>query len=372
MLAMLILLQTGCKSKSADENQWLLEANTEANESVEELYESALKEDTLIVYTVSTRITKVKESFEKDYPGLSIEVRDLRSPDLVDAVWANYKNNGSDCDVVICNDNSGSFYEKLVKTGAVVPYLPSDIKEHMMPECVGEMVTFINEAELLFYNTEKYDSCPIENIWELTLEQYYEKIYIPNPIRSFSTYALFGSILEQSEALEKAYIKLYGHKPDLGDSSSVAELFLSMLSKNAVFTNSSDEVYEALGTTGGKADFGIMVSSKLRMQNYGYSFEPANIEPFYGCKTSFAVMIAAGSKNVSTAKLFIRYLLGEADGAGEGYKPFLTKGTWSARADVENPDETEVDNSRLLIPNQISLSEKRQQNEAFFEKIIKK
>ena len=48
--------------------------------SAKELYDKALEEGTIIVYTVSTRTVDVKESFEKEYPGLTVEVRDLRSP----------------------------------------------------------------------------------------------------------------------------------------------------------------------------------------------------------------------------------------------------------------------------------------------------
>ena len=54
------------------------------NSTPEELYEMALKEDTLVVYTVSTRVVDTKEAFEKAYPGLFVEVRDLRSPNLIE------------------------------------------------------------------------------------------------------------------------------------------------------------------------------------------------------------------------------------------------------------------------------------------------
>lgn len=373
ILVMGMLVQMGCSKTEANEEEWIKSANLSVNETAQELYNTALQEDTLIVYTVSTRVTKVKENFEKQYPGLSVEVRDLRSPDLVEAVWSNYNNGGHDCDVVICNDNSGSFYDRLVRTGAVVPYLSEDIKEHMREECVGDTVTFLNEAELLFYNTDIYDKCPISNIWELTDKKYQGKIYIPNPLRSFSTYALFGSILDQSDSLEESYISLYGCQPELSSGETVAELFLRELSQNAVYTNSSDEVYEALGTPGGKAEIGIMVSSKLRMQDYGYTFEPMyDVEPFCGCRTSYAVMLAYGSQNINTAKLFIRYLLGESDGTGEGYKPFITKGTWSAREDVSNVNDIQMDDVKLLIPDQQRLNEQRVEFEYLFEDMIQR
>lgn len=53
-------------------------------ETPEELYEAALKEDTLVVYSTTTRIYKVKESFEAAYPGLTVEVYDTRAHDMVE------------------------------------------------------------------------------------------------------------------------------------------------------------------------------------------------------------------------------------------------------------------------------------------------
>ena len=45
-------------------------------------------------------------------------------------------------------------------------------------------------------------------------------------------------------------------------------------------------------------------------------------------------MIAGGAKNINSAKLFIRWILGEADGNGEGGKPFLQEGAWPSRTDA--------------------------------------
>ena len=74
------LLFTGCGGKEAAADPWLEAAALDAEESPEELYEKALTEDVLIVYTVSTRLVQTKESFEAAYPGLSVELRDVRSP----------------------------------------------------------------------------------------------------------------------------------------------------------------------------------------------------------------------------------------------------------------------------------------------------
>ena len=104
-----ILLCTGCTKEAADMDRWLETAALDAQESPQELYEKALKEDVLIVYTVSTRLAQTKESFEAAYPGLTVELRDVRSPSLIEAVEQNHEKGNRDCDVVLCNDNSGEF-----------------------------------------------------------------------------------------------------------------------------------------------------------------------------------------------------------------------------------------------------------------------
>ena len=341
-------VMSGCASNTVEvktqAEEWMDKVGLSEEKTVDELYEAALKEDVLIIYTVSTRVTKTKESFETAYPGLFVEVRDLRSPDLIDAVTANFEAGKSECDIVICNDCSGDFKSKLIDTGMVVPYLSADIKEKMKPGHVGEYISFLDEAEMIYYNSDKFSEAPIKNIWELTEEKYKGRIYMPSPLRSFSTYAFVGSSTLHDDEFISAYEEYYGKKYDLGSDHTPSENFWLTVSDNMVFTNSSDEVMEALND--GNADFGFMVSSKMRYREVGYSFEPIyELNPFTGCRTTNAVMVATGSKNINCAKLFIRFLLGEADGTGDGYKPFCTQGTWSARVDV--PDGNDIPQSMI-------------------------
>ena len=358
---------SGC-GKTAEEDAWLAEAALDKEETVDELYEKALKEDVLVVYTVSTRATQTKEAFEAAYPGLYVEIRDLRSPSLVEEVERNYNSGLSDCDVIICNDNSGQFKERIVDTGIAVPYMPSDIAANMKELGNDGMGSFTYEAEMLFYNSQRFEECPIENIWELADERYKGRIYMPNPLHSFSTFAFCGGVFGNEDEMISAYEKLYGKLPETGDEG-VSEYFWRSVSENIVFTNSSDEVLEALGS--GAADFGIMVSSKLRFIDLGYDMAPVySLEPFCGCRTSFSAMIARNSDNINSAKLFIRFLYGEADGNGPGYKPFGTNGTWSVRSDIPDGSEVPMEEIDLFIPDQDYLIENREYFEDFWTGIL--
>lgn len=334
----------------------------------EDLYEAALSEDILIVYTVTTRVTQTKEDFEKEYPGLCVEIRDLRSPDLVEAICESAKGDGTECDVVICNDNSGDFKRRLMDTGIVVPYIPEDISVHMKEGHTGERISFLDEAEMLFYNSDFFDEVPVQNIWELTEERFRGRVYMPSPLRSFSTYTLCGSVFTHSEELEEAYIE-YAGKELTDISEDAASYFWHSLSENMVFTNSSDEVMEGLKT--GDADFGFMVSSKMRFKDMGYTFEPVyRLEPFTGCKTTCSVMMAADSKNSNTARLFIRFLLGGGDGNGKGYKPFCTEGTWSVRDDVKDGNEVPISEIDLIEPEEDYLIKNKEDLDQFWSEIL--
>ncbi len=367
MLAVSICILTAC-GRTAKEDAWLENAGLDKYETAEELYEKALQENVLVVYTVSTRATKTKEAFEAVYPGLCVEIRDLRSPDLVEEVEKNYYSGLSDCDVIICNDNSGEFKSRIADNGIAVSYLPSDIAAKMKDPESNPMGSFTYEAEMLFYNSAKYDECPIENIWELTDEKYKDRIYMPNPLHSFSTFAFCGGLLGCEDELASAYKDLYGSEP-VTDGISISDYFWMRVSENIVFTNSSDEVLEALGS--GSADFGFMVSSKLRFIDLGYDMAPVyRLDPFSGCRTSYSAMIARNSENINSAKLFIRFLYGESDGKGEGYKPFSTEGTWSARMDIPDGNDVPLDDIDLFVPDQDILTENREYLENFWTDIL--
>ena len=363
------LLFTGCGGKEAAADPWLEAAALDAEESPEELYEKALTEDVLIVYTVSTRLVQTKESFEAAYPGLSVELRDVRSPSLIEAVEQNHAKGLTDCDLVLCNDNSGEFKQRLIDTGLVLPYLPSDIAAHRKKGLDGDNASFLLEAEMLFYSSKLHDSCPIGNLWELTEEKYRGRIYMPNPLNSFATYALCGASMQHDAELEESYRRYAGKEAALAEGETVSEYFWKQASENIVFTNSSDEVVEALEN--GDADFGICVSSKLRLKELGYSIEPLlKLDPFCGCETSYSVMIARDSRNVNTAKLFVRFLYGEADGKGEGYAPFCTEGTWSVREDVKDGASVPLSDIDLIRADQEALIAQKEKMTRFWSEIL--
>ena len=116
-----ILTVSGCgkwgqnSGQKEEMQKWLSSAKLSGNESAEELYQAALEEDTLVIYSVSSRVFEVKESFEQQYQGLTVEVKDIRGEDVVNMLQDNYEKENYACDLVICSDCNGRLNRELLE-----------------------------------------------------------------------------------------------------------------------------------------------------------------------------------------------------------------------------------------------------------------
>lgn len=339
------------KIESNDMDKWLKNAELSKKETPRELYEKALKEDTLVIYSESTRVMDVKKSFEEKYTGLTVLVYDMRSTDLAAKLMSNNESRNYNCDIVLCSDNNGEISKKFLPKGIVAKYVPYDMKDKFYPDCNQDILTLMGEVEQVFYNPEVNKEVPIYNWWELTEEKYRGRVIFSNPLKSVTQMGLFCMMIKEEKQMRDAYYELYGKELELDVDENAGKVFIRMLMDNdAVVVNSSDEIIEKVGATDQTDPFlGIMVSSKIRMKEYGYDIAPIEeLTPFVGTYSPNSIMIAGGSKNINAAKLFIRWIYGEVSGQGEGYKPYLTEGTWSARKDVKSASKLELEDMKLI------------------------
>ncbi|WP_206458252.1 ABC transporter substrate-binding protein [Anaerovorax sp. IOR16] len=351
---------------------WVLSANLEAKETPDELYKAALEEDILTIYSVTTRLFDTKKYFETAYPGLTVEIKDIRSKDAIKMIRTNYDTNSFDCDMLICSDSAGNLYNELIEPGLILPYIPWDIEPRIKSDHINTKLNFLDEVILFAYNSELYQQSPISNIWEITENKYKDKIVMASPLSSFTTYGFCATVLKEEEKMLTAYKLYFGTEPVLPKDKSIGEYFWEQAAENIVFVNTSDEVAEGIGTGDNSYALGIMLSSKLRLCELGYSFEPIyELEPFAAVYTPNSVMLAAGAKNINSAKLFIRFLLGETDGTGEGYKPFCTSGTWSCRDDVADGNDIPLDEIDVIKYANSFIDGNTEYLDQFFKSLLK-
>jgi len=142
----------------------------------------------------------------------------------------------------------------------------------------------------------------------------------------------------EPDSLAQAYKDLYGEELVLSDGCENAGYeFLKRLHDNEpVFTASSDEIAEAVGTPGqSDPPVGFAASSKLRKaEKNGWTFAPVNLEPDTGIPAVNTLYIAEGTPHPAAAKLLVRFMMGGTDGDLSGYEPFNTLGGWPVRDDI--------------------------------------
>ena len=337
-----LLFLSACQAAPIQEHKlaaWLETAQLDAEETPQELYEKALSEDTLIIYSETSRVMDVAKTFMQEYPGLSVSVRDVRGNDIVDMLNENFDTENYACDIVLRNDNDGILSYDFIPRGVTYKYTPHDIAPHMLPGSDEETLLLMGEGIILIYNDEVYTEMPVTNWWELTEERWRGKVITANPLRSISGYAFFSTLMSRSDLMEQAYEMWFGIPYETVDGLDAGHYFLRSLVENGlILTNSSDEAIEQIGISNTHNNcLGIIISSKLRMRDIGFRIAPiTGLAPFDGVYLPNSISIVGGAPNINTAKLFVRWIFGEADGQGEGYLPYLQNGAWSMRGDVQS------------------------------------
>lgn len=337
--------------------EWEQKSNIFAtDETDEELYQKALEEGaTVTLYSISSRCTKVADAFMDKYPGLECVPFDISTNELLEKVTREYEAGVHTADVVHIKDQDGSMWKEYVANKIFYNYQPAEIFAHIDPEYTETATPLYIELTQLFYNTEAYpDGSPVTNIWQVTEPQWKGKIMMQNPLDNLSWGSWIAGFCvgEEPARLEKAYEDFYGEKLVLSDGCENAGFeFLKRLHANEpVFTASSDEIAESVGTPGQtNPPIGFCASSKLRKAaDNGWVFAPVNLEPDTGIPAINTLYVVEGCEHPAAAKLLIRYMMGSTDGDLGAYKNFNTLGGWPVRDDIQ-PAEGSVDYSEVNV-----------------------
>ncbi len=355
LICVMLLTSCGAGGMSGDMKTWVETAELDAIQPKEELYELAKSEDVLTIYSVSTRMLDVADAFEQEYPGLLVNVHDLRGERLIANTKATIDSGEYDCDLLFLTNVNGALTNDFIPNGYAHKYVPHDIADKLISAQGSEdLMPLFTEAIFIHYNPTIFEEQPINNWWELTEESWRGKVYAPNPTQSVTTLAMYNMFIKHNDLMEQAYAQHYGEEFVSQDGQTAAETFIKRLVENGLhIVNSSDEVSDAVGLAGSEEALGLMVSSKLRLRNIGYDLEFArDVAPFDGVASSVSILIAGGAQNINTAKLFIRFIFGESDGTGKGYLPYLQEGAWSMRTDVTSSEPMALSELNLIYTDE--------------------
>mgnify|MGYP006298033251 CR=1 FL=1 len=321
-----------------------------AEEDWDAIYEAAKKEGKVVIYSLSSRIFDVVESFKAEYPGIEVEASDMTGVQQIEKLTREQSSGIYNVDVLFLA-NYPTLINELLPEGLIVNYVPEELVDgaksvDVIPEQFREpLLVHSLESKVTFYNFETYSECPVDTMWDLTRPEWRGKVQMKDPLMTEENMNFLQAIVQHSDAMAAAYEEEFGEPIELssGIENAGYELIKTLTENDLVLTTSDGDAAKAVGAPN-QSDPPVtlsVASSKLRY-NDGKDTKLAvawDMAPSAGLTKRNFVVMANKAPHPNAAKLLIRWMLGNAEG-GAGIEPFVVPGGWSSRSDV--PPEADI------------------------------
>lgn len=334
------------------------------NENWSEIIANAKKEGEVVVYTSSGRISKLVKPFNALYPEIKLTVHDLGSVKSVEKTIREQDANIFNADIVTTG-NSGQVIYGMVNKNYLVNYVPQAYMDRIPKEGRDPLLIRVNEAMVIFYNSEAYPSAPpIKNLWELTEAKYKGRVGMKNPMSSGSTLMGVMTLIQNADEMAAAYQRYAGKPIELSEGVEDAgqEYFARLLANDLVIFKSGSKLAGASGKKGQEKPLIAFANMTYiaRNESKGYVNKIlADADPVAKLVYPTFTAIARQAPHPNAAKLFTAYLLGSTDlsknsniakpymeGASldllQGLAPYYDPGSVSPRSDVPLPAGGEI------------------------------
>ena len=310
----------------------------------EELYEKAQAEMAagaqLNFYSTTSFAEKAAANFMNDYPEFNGKVVYAEIDDketytiLTNTIGSGVKDSAD----MALTQNGPDLKTYLLDEGLTLTYFPDALKD-VVSEAEQEpaVVTYVNSL-LIYHNGE--GSVNFTNVWELTEEQWKDRIFFKDPTNE--TVNINFLIMLTSEKwnarLEEAYEARYGKAWEAGEFESAALQWIDGFLANVNYTYTSASKMAAGIASGAPGNMGLFVFSKLRKVDEAdrgnltvVQFEN-EVEGFSGFMYPIYATVCKDTECPYTCALFINYLLSEQGFAGPK--------SWNSSQGYYSPNKT--------------------------------
>lgn len=310
----------------------------------EELYEKAKEEAAagaqLNFYSTTSFAEKAAANFMNDYPELAGKVVYAEIDDketytiLTNTIGSGVKDSAD----MALTQNGPDLKTYLLDEGLTLTYFPEALKD-VVSEAEQEpaVVTYVNSL-FIYHNGE--GSVNFTNVWELTEEQWKDRIFFKDPTNE--TVNINFLIMLTSEKwnarLEEAYEARYGKAWEAGKFESAALQWIDGFLANVNYTYTSASKMAAGIASGAPGNMGLFVFSKLRKVDEAdrgnltvVQFEN-EVEGFSGFMYPIYATVCKDTECPYTCALFINYLLSEQGFAGPK--------SWNSSQGYYSPNKT--------------------------------
>ncbi|WP_447956115.1 ABC transporter substrate-binding protein [Vreelandella sp. EE7] len=308
----------------------------QANDSfdLQALIERARQEAPITVYAPTGKIVQQAQDFTAQYDVSATGVK-AKAPQTIEIVSRGSRANNVQADVIMIEDAPGAT-ELLIDPEYVTSWTPGD----MLGEIINEYqnpLTVILAPNLWAYNTAEYDTCPITNIWQLTQQEWRNKVTLQDPSLKPLYIDWFNQMAtHHDQAMADAFLALNGEALVTDEDSATAE-FVKRLAQNApLITPSDSDAAQAIGAPDVDDSFvGMISTAAFRENKNGMTMGICNdMQPFIGVSYPTFGLITTQTKSPNAARLFIHYLMIE-----EGIALQSMDGKMSTNTTFSLPDE---------------------------------
>lgn len=327
----------------------------------EELYEQALEElkdgSSINVYATSSKMLKDKETFEEAFPGLTVEIMDLDSDEVLQKCVLEADSGNVQGDVLQVKDVNGQVFFEYYEDGYIAPFYPEDICSHISEDLLRYGYPLYASQSFWYYNTEAFpENQPIDSWWQIIERnddgsQKYR--LFAKEIGSETAYlSLFASFIVNAEQMEANYKEVYGEDLeytydasgfafDVPENNAGVEYLWRFSQMKITFVGDGDELVKAVhNSTADDPALALASAGKIsNRDDSGYNIAWLVLNPYNGLQNIEYMYVVNNCKHPAGARLFIRYVTGGADGESGGFKPFQKEGNWPVRDDVKNKND---------------------------------
>lgn len=343
VLLVIAMLTVSVVAYADDFDDWMKAAQlgpyAPEEEDWDAIYEAAKKEGKVMIYTSTSRIFDAAQSFEKAYPGITVEAYNLSSTEVLEKIEREADSGIRNADLVM----SGSLYPDsgdMLKRHVVVNYVPPEMKT-VIPELFQEpLLAHRIGSVVLAYSDIAYESPPINSIWELTRPEWKNGLIIRDPLRSQGSLMWLTMFVRHADEVAADYERVFGEPIQLTTPNAGYELIKRLLDNGLMLESGSRAVLDGVTQHNLKRPpIGATTSNKYRDVLSGdYQFEILwDLKPAVGCASKDALVIAGYAPHPNAAKLLLNWLLGAGDEEGTGYEPWYVPGDFPVRGDMEAP-----------------------------------
>lgn len=278
----------------------------------DEIIAKAKEEGEVVTYGTSSRVAKVT-TMESEY-GIEIKHAKMSDMEITERISREQEAGIFEVDFIMAEDILG-VAKQLLPAGYVENFVPEMYKDVLDEQYLDPLV-FLVQPRTIVYNNEVYDKCPIDNLWELTTEQWRGKIILRDPEITSTNISFFAEIVANTDAMEAAYKEYFGKDIELTTENAGWEFLKKLAQNNVIAVGSDDDVVEAVGSRGQtNPPVGFSTVGKLRLvkeENLALAVAENKINPTNGYHYPAYGLLVKNGPNPNAAKLFVRTLFTDA------------------------------------------------------------